>query len=91
MPPGAMNVTRKTQQECPLSGFSCGAIVITYAFQGGKQGPEHPNPGQSYSGTSRTCYLPQNEDGEKLLKLLQISWNRKLTFRVSSFAFQAWL
>jgi deltex-like protein len=48
------------------------------------QGPEHPHPGQAYSGTSRTAYLPDNKEGNEVLKLLQISWDRKLTFTIGT-------
>ena len=32
------------------------------------QGPEHPNPGRRYSagGFPRTCYLPDNQKGNKV-------------------------
>lgn len=47
-------------------------------------GPEHPNPGQSYSGTSRTAYLPDDKEGNEVLRLLQIAWDRKLTFTIGT-------
>ena len=33
------------------------------------QGPEHPNPGKRYSATGfpRTCYLPDNQKGKKVV------------------------
>ena len=43
---------------------------------------EHPNPGQNYYGTSRTAYLPDDEEGRKVLKLLQEAFKRRLVFTV---------
>ena len=45
-------------------------------------GPEHRNPGAPYSGTSRVCYLPDNEEGNKILALLDIAFKRRLTFTI---------
>lgn len=35
----------------------------TNSFRSGVQGPEHPHPGQRYSGTNRTAYLPDSPEG----------------------------
>lgn len=63
---GSMVVTKKSFH---LPGYpKCGTIVIRYSFYGGIQGPEHPEPGKPYSahGFPRTCYLPDNKDGNKV-------------------------
>ncbi len=66
-----------------LPGFgSCGTIVISYRFQSGTQGLDHPNPGKPYMGTSRTAYLPDNQEGRKVLKLLRKAFEQKLTFTI---------
>ena len=53
-----------------LPGFKqCNTICITYYFPDGVQGPEHPNPGQRYTGTQRVAYLPHNQDGIEVLKV----------------------
>ena len=31
--------------------------------------PEHPNPGQPFSGTSRTAFLPDTHEGREVLKV----------------------
>ncbi|XP_029192469.2 probable E3 ubiquitin-protein ligase DTX2 isoform X2 [Acropora millepora] len=64
----------------------CGMITIIYDFRGGLQGPEHPNPGRSYTarGFPRTCYLPDNHKGRKVLKLLREAWRRRLIFTVGT-------
>ncbi len=42
------------QGACPCGGYEkYGTIQIDYSFPSGVQGPEHPNPGSRYSGTSR--------------------------------------
>ena len=48
-----------------------GTIVIDYHLPSGLQGPEHPNPGRYYDGTSRTAYLPDNREGREVLQLLR--------------------
>ena len=55
----------------PLPGYpGCGTIVITYYIPDGTQGPQHPNPGQHYTGTRRTAFLPDNQEGREVLKVL---------------------
>lgn len=49
----------------------------TFIFQA-----EHPKPGQSYYGTSRTAYLPNNAEGQKVLRLLREAFNRRLVFTI---------
>ncbi|XP_028398975.1 uncharacterized protein LOC114522484 [Dendronephthya gigantea] len=79
-PPGKMTDYSNSAR---LPGYdSCGTIVINYAFYGGVQGPEHPNPGQRYQGTQRRAYLPDNEEGRKVLRLLRKAFDQKLTFTI---------
>ena len=65
-----------------LSG--CGTICIQYTFAAGIQGPEHPNPGQPYSGTFRTAYLPDNHEGREVLQLLRRAFDSRLIFTVGT-------
>ncbi|XP_046839286.1 probable E3 ubiquitin-protein ligase DTX3 [Xenia sp. Carnegie-2017] len=66
-----------------LPGYpSCGTISIKYSFPHGIQGKEHPNPGKPYEGTTRRAYLPDNEEGNKVLTLLQKAFEQKLTFTI---------
>ncbi|KAL6074725.1 E3 ubiquitin-protein ligase [Balamuthia mandrillaris] len=84
-PNGTMSVTRYEKGGCTLSGHSdVGTIQISYHFPDGVQGPQHPNPGQSYSGTSRVAYLPDNKEGNEVLQLLEVAWERKLLFQIGT-------
>ena len=66
-----------------LPGYpSCGTIFIKYRFPHCIQGKEHPNPGKPYQGTTRHAYLPDNEEGNKVLRLLQKAFEQKLTFTI---------
>ncbi|KAK2493460.1 hypothetical protein MC885_011874 [Smutsia gigantea] len=79
-PEGTMNVT-VTKQSLP--GYeSCGSIIIRYSMKGGIQTEEHPNPGKSYPGIQRTAYLPDNEEGKEVLRLLHRAFEQKLIFTV---------
>ncbi|KAG7208902.1 hypothetical protein KM043_015083 [Ampulex compressa] len=81
-PPGTMNWTRIPRA---LPGFpNTNTIQITYDIPSGIQGPEHPNPGQAYYavGFPRVCYLPDNNLGRRVLRLLQIAFERRLIFTI---------
>ncbi|XP_051278309.1 probable E3 ubiquitin-protein ligase DTX3 isoform X2 [Dicentrarchus labrax] len=43
---------------------------------------EHPNPGHPYEGASRTAYLPDSSEGNKVLKLLRRAFDQRLIFTV---------
>ncbi|XP_070540310.1 uncharacterized protein [Ptychodera flava] len=82
MPPCTMTHVVK---RISLPGYtSCDTIVISYTFQGGKQGKQHPHPGKPYQGTTRTAYLPDNAEGREVLRLLKIAFDRKLTFTIDT-------
>ncbi len=79
-PEGRMTVSRNSSH---LSGHSgCGQIVMQFEFPGGTQGKEHPNPGKAYHGDSRVAYLPDNAEGQKLLKMFEVGWERKQLFKI---------
>lgn len=66
-----------------LQGHSVQEIIrIDYSFPNGIQGPEHPHPGRRYKGTTRTAYLPNSSQGQEVLRLLRIAWDRRLVFQV---------
>ncbi|XP_078489283.1 putative E3 ubiquitin-protein ligase DTX3 [Ciona intestinalis] len=73
----------RTQQHTHLPGYErYDAIVIDYHFPSGIQGPEHPNPGVRYTGTSRTAYLPDNYEGREVLRLLKKAFAARLIFTI---------
>ncbi|XP_061194319.1 uncharacterized protein LOC133202495 [Saccostrea echinata] len=75
----------KVDKYSSLPGYeSHGTIIIKYYFPNGIQGPEHPNPGQPYEGTERPAFLPANTEGQKVLRLLQKAFDRRLTFTIGS-------
>ncbi|KYO31783.1 E3 ubiquitin-protein ligase DTX1 isoform X1 [Alligator mississippiensis] len=70
-----------------LPGYTdCKTIRIVYDIPTGIQGPEHPNPGKKFTarGFPRHCYLPDNEKGRKVLKLLIVAWDRRLIFTIGT-------
>lgn len=64
----------------------CGTIRILYDIKPSIQGPEHPNPGKRFTtkGFPRCCYLPDNEKGRKVLRLLIKAWKRRLIFTIGT-------
>ncbi|KAG9340279.1 hypothetical protein JZ751_021726 [Albula glossodonta] len=72
---GSMNITRSWQH---LPGYECGTIIIDYHFPPGIQ--------ERYSGTSRRAFLPANEEGERVLRLLNRAFNQRLLFTVGTSA-----
>jgi hypothetical protein len=71
-PPGTMSVNLMKGTKC--SGFNCDTICVNYTFPGGK----------GFTGTSRTAYLPYNQDGLKVLGLFKEAFDRKLIFTVGT-------
>ncbi|CAM4479570.1 unnamed protein product [Leuciscus chuanchicus] len=70
-----------------LPGYpDCKTIRIIYNIPPGIQGPEHPNPRKPFTarGFPRHCYLPDNEKGRKVLRLLLVAWDRRLIFSVGT-------
>ncbi|PIK58980.1 hypothetical protein BSL78_04080 [Apostichopus japonicus] len=63
-------------------------IRIIYNIPPGIQGPEHPHPGQPYTARRfpRSCFLPDNDIGKRILKLLIVAWERRLIFTVGTSA-----
>ena len=73
-PEGTMSVTRN---KMALPGYeTVGTLIITYNMSGGMRNGNH------FSGTSRTGYLPDTPEGQKVLKLLRTAFDRKLVFTV---------
>jgi len=61
-----------------------GCITINYNFNDGIQEAHHPSPGSVYYGTSRTAYLPDCPEGRKVLKLLELAFQRQLVFTIGT-------
>jgi len=87
MPKGSMVVKHYGAGDIPIDGYdssSIGTIVIHYHFPSGVQDSRHPSPGHFYSGTARVAYLPDTHEGREVLRLLELAFERKLTFTVGT-------
>jgi deltex-like protein len=85
MPDGKLKIDHLAVGKCPLSGYeSYGTFRLRMSFPDGTQGEDHPNPGQSFEGTSRTAYLPDTPEGKEVLNLIKTAWDRKLLFRIGT-------
>ncbi|XP_075412444.1 E3 ubiquitin-protein ligase DTX3L [Tenrec ecaudatus] len=79
-PEGTMTVTKLSLS---LPGYKPhDTIRICYEMIGGIQTKDHPNPGRTYGSTVRIAYLPDNEEGRDVLRMLRIAFQRKLIFTV---------
>ena len=80
-PSGTMNVTFDSSK---CAGFQKNTIQITYAIHSGHQMNYHDNPGQFQGGKHVVAYLPNNIDGQQLLKRLKYAFMHGLTFTVGT-------
>ncbi|MGH0149627.1 UNVERIFIED_CONTAM: hypothetical protein FKN15_061581 [Acipenser sinensis] len=80
-PPGKM-IWHRTSYSLP--GFRCGTIEISYDIPSGTQTEKHPNPGRRFHGTTRQAYLPDNAEGDEVLRLLKKAFDQKLIFTVGT-------
>ena len=61
-----------------------GSFVIMYHVKDGIQGKGHPHPDKPFKalGFPRYAFLPGNDEGERVIKLLCLAFQRRLTFSV---------
>ena len=80
-PLGGIMVTTVKQLKLP-GHEKYSTIQINYQISSGKQGKEHPNPGQPYHGTSQTAYVPNSPVGREVVKLLRKAFDARMIFTV---------
>lgn len=80
-PSGAMTIST-----CPIpcDGFGDDSIVIHYEIPRAKQLSYHDNPGKPHGAKDATAYLPNNRDGQDLLKRFKYSFMHGLSFAVGT-------
>ncbi|GFH49960.1 hypothetical protein CTEN210_06436 [Chaetoceros tenuissimus] len=66
------------------SGYSEDTIVIQYQIYSGYQKLYHSNPYAYHDGKDVKAYLPNNDNGKKLLKRLKYAFEHGLTFTVGT-------
>ena len=59
-------------------------ITIVFSFDNGIQDSRHPSPGQLYTGTSRSVYLPNSIEGQNVLKRIKYAWDIRILFNVGT-------
>jgi len=73
----------RTETNNSLPGYEeWGTIAMTYNFDGGIQGSDHPNPGEPFRGLVCTSYLPDNPAGQEVCKLLRSAFDAQLMFTI---------
>ncbi|XP_049694070.2 protein deltex isoform X1 [Helicoverpa armigera] len=70
----------------PQHPHTTSSILVTYNFQSGRQGPQHPEPGAPYYavGFPRHSLLPDTQLGRQVLSALRAAWERGLLFALST-------
>jgi len=66
----------------PGHGNADGWFKITYTIPSGIQGPNHIRPGQPYTGTTRSAYIPNDTEGRLVLQLLKKAFEYRHTFTI---------
>jgi deltex-like protein len=72
-PAGTLRI-QLTPKICPGFRPSCTVIELHYEIPSGIQREYHPNPTVPYQGDDRTAFLPDNEEGRKLLTRFKYAW-----------------
>ncbi|KAL9182764.1 hypothetical protein ACHAXT_004043 [Thalassiosira profunda] len=80
-PSGTMTV-HSSSIRC--SGFQENSFLISYSIAAGVQKSYHDNPGKRHGGKIVNAYLPDNSDGQNLLKRLKYAFLHGLTFTVGT-------
>jgi deltex-like protein len=83
-PSGTMDIALDEAVTCAGSEDCSGTIVMHYSLPSGKQLAYHENPGDSYKGTARKAYLPNNPKGRDLSMRLMYAWKRGLLFTIGT-------
>lgn len=81
MPDGStMTVTEDTTA---LPGHeTCGTLVVTFVIASGVQDLYSPLPGERFPEYRMVTFLPNNSEGQEVVRLLTVAWNRRLLFRI---------
>ncbi|XP_028290460.1 E3 ubiquitin-protein ligase DTX3L1 [Gouania willdenowi] len=68
-----------------LPGYhKCNTVQINYTFPDGLQKDKHPHPGKPYPGLQLCAYLPDNNEGNKVLNLLEKAFEQQLLFTIAT-------
>jgi deltex-like protein len=79
MPSGTMCVVQYPPSSLTLDGYpNVPVLEIIYSMKSGNRGGIH------YGGTTRYAFLPYNDEGNEILRLLIIAFERRLTFTIGT-------
>lgn len=81
MPSGSMTIT-ESSVSCQGFDDATGSFVIMYYIPSGTQKDYHDHPGKHHGKALRTAYLPNNANGQALLKRLKYAFLHGLTFTI---------
>ena len=81
-PRGTLKIRQSTQQVCPGFQPPPTCIRLEYDIPSGIQSSHHPHPGRNYPSTYRRAFLPNNDDGCKLLARMKVAWNHGHMFKI---------
>lgn len=82
-PDGRMTHRVHPVGDCAIEGFElCATIEMRFSFHDGIQTADHKDPGKPYTGTQRTAFLPDNDEGRDIFRMMRIAWERRLLFTI---------
>lgn len=81
-PPDATMMVRQVPGKVNGHPNAKGFHEIQYNIPPGIQTEGHIRPGEPYRASTRIAYLPNNEEGTHVLKLLQLAFKRRLIFTI---------
>lgn len=71
------------QDSVSLPGFEpAGTLCVRFFVAAGFQDLDCPLPGERFSAFQFTTFLPDNSEGQELVRLLSVAWTRRLLFRI---------
>ena len=82
-PSGRMQISLESNKSC-AGHDNVGAIQIEYILPNGNQKKYHDTDGKAFKGIRRSAYLPDNDDGRRLLRRLKYAFLHGLTFRIGT-------
>jgi deltex-like protein len=81
MPSGAAMTVQEELDSLP-GHETHSTLAVHFAIPSGVQDLDFPLPGERFESFKFVTYLPNNSEGQNVLRMLGLAWNRRLLFRI---------